>query len=338
MSRDLRYDVMRVVAIILVVLQHAWSIPHLDTPEHGWLCYVYGALVSCGVPLFIMVSGALNLRPAVTDYSLFFRKRFTRVLVPFLLWSAVIYLLTALTGGYSEVHGWQDILQCYLPYLATNRINASHWFIHVLLMLYLLTPVLQRALAAGDARKTSGYIVAVTFVLALLAKLYPEMYLLRYTSGLLIYFGLYVAGFYLSQLDLPRAKCVLAGCAAFVVIYTGNVLQHCPAYLLYALSATALFVLMLGADSRPSGTNGESLLTAVSRYSFFIYLVHVPLVRAFYMLQSRYVPYDGLWIDWLLPVGVALVTVALTAALGWCAERIFGKTALYIGIAPNMPS
>ena len=67
MNRDVRYDVMRVVAIVLVVLQHAWSIPHLDSPEQGLLCQVYGALVSCGVPLFILVSGALNLRPTVTS-------------------------------------------------------------------------------------------------------------------------------------------------------------------------------------------------------------------------------------------------------------------------------
>lgn len=334
MNRDLRYDVMRVVAIVLVVMQHAWSIPQLDSPEQGFLCYVYGALVSCGVPLFIMVSGALNLRPAVTEYSLFFKKRLLRVLVPFLIWATVIFFLTAITGGYAEVHSWQDALCCYLPYLATNRINASHWFIHVLLMLYLLTPVLQRALSAGDARKTSGYILAVVCVLALLAWVYPDLYLLRYTSSLLIYLGLYVAGFYLSQFSLNRKANIIAGCLAFVLIYACNVLFRCPAYLLIALSAVALFVLMLGADSPRWKAGNEARVTTLSRYTYFIYLVHVPFVRAFYMFQQRYFPCET-WVKWLMPIGVAVVTVAITATAGCCLEKIIGKNALYLGIDPR---
>lgn len=324
---------MRVVAIALVVLQHAWSIPQLDSPDHGWLCYIYGALVSCGVPLFIMVSGALNLRAEAVDYSLFFRKRLVRVLVPFLIWSAVIYVLTVLTGGYAEVHGLADALTCYVPYLLTNRINASHWFIHVLLMLYLFTPVLQRALAAGDARRTAGYIVAVLLMLAILARVYPELYVLRYTSQLLIYLGLYVAGFYLSQLKLSRPTCLYVGSVSFVALYAAAVLMDNSVYLLIALASAALFVLMLGADAEPWRVGGTSLLMAVSRYSYFIYLVHVPLVRAAWIGWQRIVAEQSVWSDRLMPVVIALITVALTAALAWCVERVLKNNAFYLGVA-----
>lgn len=326
---------MRVVAIVLVVLQHAWSIPHLDSPEQGLLCQVYGALVSCGVPLFIMVSGALNLRPSVTGYSLFFKKRLLRVLVPFLIWAAVIFVLTALTGGYAEVQSWQDALRCYLPYLATNRINASHWFIHVLLMLYLVTPVLQRALAAGDARKTSGYILAVVLALAVLAKIYPDMYLLRFTSELLIYFGLYVAGFYLSQFSVNRTMNIVVGSLAFVVVYVSNVILARPAYLLVALSAAALFMLMLGADGAQKNTRSETLVVSVSRYSYFIYLIHVPFVHVLYLLQERCLPFEQPWLNWILPLLIAIGTIAIAAAVSWCVEKILGRYALYAGIAPK---
>lgn len=335
MNRDVRYDVMRVVAIVLVVLQHAWSIPHLDSPEQGLLCQVYGALVSCGVPLFIMVSGALNLRPAVTGYSLFFKKRLLRVLVPFLIWATVIFVLTALTGGYAEVQSLQDALRCYLPYLATNRINASHWFIHVLLMLYLVTPVLQRALAAGDARKTSGYILAVVLALAVLAKVYPDMYLLRFTSELLIYFGLYVAGFYLSQFSVNRTMNIVVGSLAFVAVYVSNVILARPAYLLVALSAAALFMLMLGADGTQKNTRSETLVVNVSRYSYFIYLIHVPFVHVLYLLQERCWPIEQPWLNWILPLLIAIGTIAITAAVSWCVEKILGRYALYAGIAPK---
>ncbi|MBQ7531892.1 MAG: acyltransferase [Paludibacteraceae bacterium] len=333
MNRDVRYDVMRVVAIVLVVLQHAWSIPHLDSPEYGWLCYVYGALVSCGVPLFIMVSGALNLRPAVSDYGTFFKKRLTRVLVPFVIWATVIFVLTALTGGYAEVHGWQDALRCYLPYLATNRINASHWFIHVLLMLYLITPVLQRALAAGDARKTAGYILCVVLALAVLAKVYPELYVLRFTSELLIYFGLYVAGFYLSQFSVNRTVNILVGSLAFAGLYVSNVILARPAYLLVALSAAGLFMLMLGIDNNRRQSAKEPVVTVLSRYTYFIYLIHVPFVHALYMVMGNPLPSGQAWLNLLLPPVVAVCVVAVTAAAGWCVEKLLKKNALYLGVA-----
>ncbi|MBO4362108.1 MAG: acyltransferase [Paludibacteraceae bacterium] len=333
MTRNLQYDVMRVVAIFLVVLQHTWSIPHLDTPEHGLLCYMYGALVSCGVPLFIMVSGALNLRPSVTDAGTFLRKRLVRVFVPFLIWATIIYVLTFFTGGYAEIHSWKDAFCCYLPYLATNRVNASHWFIHLLLVLYLLTPVLRSAFAAGEARKTAGYILIVVFALALLAALYPEMYLLHYTSQLLVYLGLYVAGYYLSLVDLPRQTSIMVGSIGFVVIYAANVLMHRPAYLLIAISAAALFIALQGVDCSRCERSGEPLVSTLSRYSYCIYLMHVPFVRAFYILQQRYMPYEQQWINWLLPVLVAIVTLSLCAALVWCAEKMVGRNMLYLGVA-----
>lgn len=333
MKRDVRYDVMRIVAIGLVVLQHAWSIPQLDTPEHGLLCYVYGALVSCGVPLFIMVSGALNLRPSMNSYRSFFSKRLLRVFVPFLIWSAVIYAMTALTGGYAEVNNWHDAIRCYLPYLATNRINASHWFIYVLLMLYLVTPVLQRALAAGDARKTAGYILVVVCVLAVSAKIYPDLFLLRYTSELLLFIGLYVAGYYLSQYSVNPTLNILVGSIAFVGLYASNVLLCRPAYLLIALSAVGLFMLLMGVDCSQWSKRKEMTITALSSYTYFIYLIHIPFVHVFYLLQARYFPYEQPWIDWLLPIGVMISTIAVTATIGWCAERLLGKRALYIGIA-----
>ena len=61
--------------------------------------------------------------------------------------------------------------------------------------------------------------------------------------------------------------------------------------------------------------------------------MHVPFVRAFYILQQRYMPYEQQWINWLLPVLVAIVTLSLCAALVWCAEKMVGRNMLYLGVA-----
>ena len=60
-QRIVSLDLIRMVAILLVITQHAWTGLQLDEPTAGIGCYFYHALVVMGVPLFFMLSGALML-------------------------------------------------------------------------------------------------------------------------------------------------------------------------------------------------------------------------------------------------------------------------------------
>jgi surface polysaccharide O-acyltransferase-like enzyme len=92
-------DLIRTVAIILVVLVHAtgfpYHIPGEITPTviwNWWTIDVYGAVAYLAVPLFIMLSGALLLDPARADESMkvFFKKRFARIGLPMIFWTIAI--------------------------------------------------------------------------------------------------------------------------------------------------------------------------------------------------------------------------------------------------------
>lgn len=58
---------------------------------------IYGALVRPCVPLFVMITGALLL-PVKEEMTLFYKKRISRVLWPFLIWSVVYALFPWITG------------------------------------------------------------------------------------------------------------------------------------------------------------------------------------------------------------------------------------------------
>src|SRR5947209_7774316 len=84
-------DVLRAFAIVLVVLLHAaHPVTHDATvgSSRWWAANLYEGGGRCCVPLFIMISGALLLDPGKREnLSAFFRKRVTRVIIPFLAWS-----------------------------------------------------------------------------------------------------------------------------------------------------------------------------------------------------------------------------------------------------------
>jgi fucose 4-O-acetylase-like acetyltransferase len=50
-ERNYNIDVAKALAMVLVVMQHAWSMLDLDNPEFGLVCSAYRAIVTVGVPL-----------------------------------------------------------------------------------------------------------------------------------------------------------------------------------------------------------------------------------------------------------------------------------------------
>src|SRR5450756_1517432 len=81
-------DLIRTVAIILVILLHAAIEPNpnlnIMSPEGvqlWWTSNVYDSIARTAVPLFVMLTGALLLQPSKADEPLrvFFKKRWNRI-------------------------------------------------------------------------------------------------------------------------------------------------------------------------------------------------------------------------------------------------------------------
>lgn len=278
MTRNPAYDILRVVAIFLVVTLHAWSMLDMDNPEYG-LCYTfYRILVLPGVPLFVAISGALLLSETPQPLAVFFRKRLSRVLLPFLIWSGVIYVVSLLAHQYPDIHSRKDALLSYIPYLLENRINLSHWFVWMILMLYLITPLLQRMVQAADGRQVVAYSLVVIAVILLLKQWYPAIYILHYVGPLLGNLGIYLAGYYAASY----------------------------------LNRSAMSRL-------PLDHPGIKTAVALSRYSYMIYLIHIPLIRALIILfHPAATAMTPLWISSLVLV--------LTGCGCWVLDRFLPRS------------
>ena len=292
-------DLIRTVAIIGVIVLHATRDATSFQPAapfeiwRWWFVDVYQSLSRVGVPLFVMLTGALLLQPFKEGESLrvFFRKRWVRIGLPFLFWGAVYFAWDFFVQ--KEAFTSSFILQGVLsgPYF-------HFWYLYMLVGLYLLTPIL-RVLVAHAERRVLGLFLAVWFLGILLPffALFSSYSLDSNVLTIPFWIGYYLLGIYL--LDVRVRRSVLG-----VSLFVGFLLTVIGTYAIAAtiggpityffqgyfsptmILATVMLFLLLNRVQVPSGQGlvGHPrlgrLLSLISENTLAIYLFHVMVIES----------------------------------------------------------
>lgn len=136
-NRVVWVDWMRVAACFMVFVVHTTEPFYLGgqgsqilTEADAYWASLFDSLVRACVPLFIVASSYLQF-PLHYSSGQFFKRRAVRVLVPFLLWTAV----------YAVV--WGEPAENFKNLLFNFNYSAGHlWFVYMLIGIYLLMPLL----------------------------------------------------------------------------------------------------------------------------------------------------------------------------------------------------
>ncbi len=284
-SRLAWVDVIRAGGAFLVVLAHVVLYPSMRGIGPLWAQTAYYSASRVAVPLFFMASGFLLLGRDEA-YSVFFRKRALRVLVPFLVWS-MIYI--AWNGGFTgKPFDLFTIGDALLRILRGPR--AAHlWFFYVLISLYLFTPVL-RIFARNASEADLAYFCGLWLFLD------PVLSLIRHLTGIQVgfeflfvtgYIGYYVLGYLLGRLApstrTATTALIVTGISfafVFATVYVGQQSPHYDQFFEGYLSLSV--VLMTGASflviRNLKGLSAAKLahwIGSLSKASLGIYLVHV---------------------------------------------------------------
>ena len=136
-NRVVWVDWMRVATCFMVFVVHATEPFYLGgqgsqilTEADAYWASLFDSLVRACVPLFIVASSYLQF-PLHYSSGEFLRRRVVRVLVPFLLWSAVYAL------------AWGEPAENFQNLMLNFNYSAGHlWFVYMLIGIYLLMPLL----------------------------------------------------------------------------------------------------------------------------------------------------------------------------------------------------
>ena len=322
-------DLIRTVAIVGVILLHAandLTIQQMNQFEIIRWCTVdiYQSVGRIGVPLFVMLTGALLLQPSKNEsLSVFFKKRWARIGLPFIFWGAAFFAWDFLVEH--QAFTSSAIIQGILtgPYY-------HFWYIYMLAGLYLLTPILRIIMAHAD-QKIMKYLVilwvlgaAIVPFAGLLTTYHLDSDVLTITG----YVGYFVLGAYLLTVRIRRSTLLIfmslglaltvIGTYVMAATVGGGKMYFFQEYLspTMILASVMLFLLLntIQPPSNQTETNpkvpgqpkARKLLSVISQNTLPIFLFHVMILEA---LQKGYFGFtlNGNTVNSI--IGVPLITV-----------------------------
>ncbi len=341
-KRDVSLDLLRVLACLMVVQIHvgeAYYIGEEGRVIHGegvvWVGWL-NSLARCCIALFVMISGyfLLPMKEGLSAGA-FFKRRFMRILIPFIIWCALYAVFAAATG----TTGWDCVLPNILGTFVNYGTEVGHlWYIYMLLGLYLLVPVLSPWVAVAS-KKDMNYVLALwllSSVLCYIHLIFPSVWgecfwnptpLLYYFTG---FGGFFVLGAYMRRFCSVSSVAVRcwAGVAVVVgylvtvwVFQTRTGMEFVPELELswgqttlnVAMMAVGLFILVKAV--RIKNERMQAVIRELSEKSFGIYLVHIMVMNLLFDgIDSLFTsfPTKILLITWVVFLGSYVVVKLLS--------------------------
>ena len=140
-------DLLRCLAMYMVITLHCVTgyvgSESIFATRTWWLCSVINGIGRMGVPIFFMISGLLAISDSRTlDIKNFYKKRFLKILIPFIFWDVVYFLLTCLANDTAPT------LIMFLRELLRQGSKYHLWYVYQILALYLLAPFIKKIVDA----------------------------------------------------------------------------------------------------------------------------------------------------------------------------------------------
>lgn len=298
-KRIFYFDALRALAIIAVILINIFDgsryliLNNYSTlPTLNWIIGDFMTnTFRIGVPLFLMLSGALLLGRK-WEIKPFLKKRLVRIVLPFLFWSIIFSALFCLLPSFTSINLNLGFLELIYNVLMSITPFYQMWFFWMILGTYLIMPVFNKWILHSELTELEYFlafwIITCIFDFTLNSISFP-IPLSYFTSPI----GLVVLGYYLRYTERELFKGVALpimliiassiGMLFFSYIFsTTTELYRFDRYsILVAMEAIGIYLLFKNTNSsimkNPKGLF-KRIIESLSKYSYGIYLVHVPIL------------------------------------------------------------
>lgn len=301
-ERIIYFDLLRIVACFSVVMLHVssqyWY--YLPVTDFRWLvCNTFDALFRFGVPIFVMISGALFLQreEGISFQKLYF-KNILKIVVVYIVWS-IFYAVWSASGT------MQITIRDFLKIVLESKYHL--WFLRMLLSIYIMIPIFM-IVAQKGGKKLIEYLLALFFVFQIVRCTFMALPLhyqilkilsLFNMDSTIGYIGYFFLGYYLYQYPVKKevrkwiylfgmVGAVLAsGLSAYFSIKHGvaesGLFDSFSIFTFFI--CVALFVYFRSLDEKIKlNSKVQKVVLNLSADTFGIYLIHIFLIEMLFRL------------------------------------------------------
>lgn len=317
------FDVLRIVALILVVFIHVSSYfwMHRSTASIGWeIANIYDVFAQCAVPIFVMIAGA-NLLSKKDSGNKSLRLKIIYSVRITIVWS-ILYVLPQ----FFYLLNANELTKAALFNLVEKIVEGHYhlWYMHMIIGLYIIVPIL-RAITK-DLVVTKFYIV-LAFIFSVLVPSLSVILKLEFINRFFANFAIYIGngyvlyfllGYYLSQvvLDNKTIKRIYLVSVVTTLLHVllqteYNVNTSEPVWLsenIYRFfTPIAIFVFIKSKDLKNKIVENK-YIQSIGKNTFGVYLVHVfVLEKMKYGGMFGAFDVNSFWVLILIPILVTLV-------------------------------
>ena len=304
--RQYHLDYLRVFASIAIILLHvaAQNMNYVELAGTEWNIYNFcNGLSRWGVPVFVMISGALFLPREIPTKTLY-KKYISRMAIAYVVWSAFYAIVDTVSSVI-----FTDESRTTLVEIAGSFISGEvHlWFLPMIIGLYMCIPLI-KPLTKNDNLikyflglsfvfcfiKTQSELVATYLLNGSIATLFQNINTIFHNFHLDFVFGFssyFILGFYLNKTDMTkkhRMIIYILGVIGFMLTVLLNLLasQNAGKSSETFYGATTVNVLLMSVAvfvwfkyNAKGNDKLNKIIIKLSKYSFGAFLVHIFILK-----------------------------------------------------------
>lgn len=288
-------DYLRCIAILAVIYIHtAAALSRAGDLSSLYPVALLNTLAQFAVPLFICISGFVLFRKPVQEAKEFYRRRFLKILPPYLIFTAVYLAANTckswVISDIPEIPTLSDILTAYL----FAESNPHMWFFLIIIELYILYPLLSWIYFRAVDRGWEVKLLFLSLILQVLWTAFSQELTFFFCGTeqtitnklflcMLFYF---VLGMYLRQhysmirkvLMSLRVYLLMLLIAPVAVLQSLHLLPSGLSLLVGVGFCLALILVSFSVSLSLTRDHRWPALRTIGLYSFGIYLIH-PLIQ-----------------------------------------------------------
>lgn len=296
-------DLLRIFAILCVIILHI-VVPYIgNTDLFGtriWhIANIFNTISRTGVPIFFMVSGFLLLNSSKTaDFISFYKRRLTKLAVPFLSWNVIYYI------AYGLLENREISFSEFFKQMLIEGTSYHFWFVYTLIVIYLFMPFLKRILD-GLEQKWCWLLLIISGIKTTIVpfiNIVTPLEIYMFDNILLGYVSYVLLGYILGKFEYTKKQKTIFGFVGIVggfITTLGNYLMSDGATNLifnggyqigHFMLAAGIFVLFKSFGR--ASEKVEKVISVLSGITFGMYLVHPLVITLGYeFISSELRPY-----------------------------------------------